>query len=372
MIRSFFVAFWLLLSAAASCQKYFLFAGTYTTSGSKGIYVYSFDAATGKADWVSNTEGVVNPSYLALAPGGEFLYTCTETATVNAGGISAFHFNRSTGKLTFINKQPSGGDNPVYVSVHKSGQWVVAGNYSGGSLSAFRIATDGSILPISQLIQHTGRSIDKARQNKPHIHSVVFSPKGDQLMVPDLGLDKIVIYSFDADKEQPMQPANPPFVSTVPGTGPRHFVFHPNKKFGYLIEEMGGRIVAYQYKNGKLNMRQQVATHADTATGEFGSADIHLSPDGKFLYASNRGHENNIAIFSVKNNGTLSLIGFQPVMGVRPRNFTIDPSGNFLLVANQVSNNIVIFKRDKNTGLLQYTGNQLTVPEPVCLQMMAQ
>jgi 6-phosphogluconolactonase len=371
MMRSFLLCLLLFVSFAANCQKYFLFIGTYTGSGSKGIYVYTFDAATGKAQWVSNTEGVINPSYLAIAPGGTFLYACTETRTANAGGISAFRFNREKGSLTFINKQSSGGDNPAYVSVHKGGKWVIAGNYSGGSLSAFPVDADGSIQTYSQLVQHTGTSINKQRQDVAHVHSTVFSPKGDYLFVPDLGMDKVMIYKFHPSDEKPLQPASPAFAATDAGSGPRHFIFHPNKKRAYLIEEMAGTVVAYNYKKGKLNVIQQIATHADTAKGDFGSADIHISPDGKFLYASNRGGENNITIFSVdKSSGKLSLKGYQSTMGIQPRNFMIDPSGKYLLAANQKTGNIVIFKRDVETGLLQYTGDQINSPEPVCLKMI--
>ena len=369
-MRLFLICLLFSASLSANCQKYFLFIGTYTGSGSKGIYVYSFDAATGKAHWVSNTEGVVNPSYLAIAPGGKFLYACTETITANAGGISAFTFNHEKGSLSLINKLSSGGDNPAYVSVNKTGKWVIAGNYSGGSLAAFPVNANGGLHPYTQLIQHIGKSVNVNRQEKAHVHSTVFSPKGDYLFVPDLGLDKVMIYQFNPSLQQPLKAVNPPFANTAPGSGPRHFIFHPDEKHAYLIEEMGGAIVTYNYKNGRLEKIQQIATHADTAKGEFGSADIHISPDGKFLYASNRGNENNIAIFSINREGKLTLKGLQSTMGIKPRNFTIDPSGKYLLVANQQTNNIVIFKRDATNGSLQYTGEQINIPEPVCLKMI--
>src|ERR1035437_3695900 len=222
-MRSVLLCLLLSISLAASCQKYFLFIGTYTGSGSKGIYVYTFDAATGKAQWVSNTEGIVNPSYLAIAPGGLLLYACTETRTADAGGISAFRFNRAKGSLTFINKQSSGG-----------------ANYSGGSLSAFPVNANGSLQPFSQLIQHTGTSVNKQRQEKAHVHATVFSPEGDHLFVPDLGMDKVMIYKFNSSAQKPLQSESPAFVNTEPGSGPRHFLFHPNKRWAYLIEEMGG------------------------------------------------------------------------------------------------------------------------------------
>jgi 6-phosphogluconolactonase len=370
MLRNFCVALLFSFPFFSIGQQYFLFIGTYTSTGSKGIYVYRFDASTGKAQWLSNTTGVVNPSYLAIAPGDSLLYACTETATVNAGGISAFKFDRNNYTLTFINKQSSGGDNPAYVSVHKSGKWVAAGNYSGGSLAVFPVGPDGGIQPFSQLIQHAGKSANPKRQDRPHVHAVVFSPGGKNLYVPDLGLDKIMNYKFIGSSPQPLQPASQSFISTDPGTGPRHLVFHPRKKFAYLIEEMGGAVVAYKYKRGNLKHIQTILAHPDTSTAEFGSADIHVSPDGKYLYASNRGRENNIAIFSIGRSGKLTHAGYQSTMGIQPRNFTIDPSGKFLLAANQQTNNIVIFKRDESTGLLQYTGEQINVPSPVCLKMI--
>lgn len=370
-MRLFFLNVCLLLCAVASGQKYYLFVGTYTGTGSKGIYVYRFDAATGKAQWISNTDSVVNPSFLAVASGDSTVYACTETRTVNAGGVTAFRFNRSTGKLTQLNKQSSGGDNPCYVNVTKNGKWVMVGNYSGGSLAAFPVNRDGSLQPYSQLIQHEGSSVNKERQEKAHVHSTVFSPAGDKLFVPDLGLDKVMVYDFDAAANKPLQPASPPAAIADAGSGPRHFDFHPNGKWAYLVEEMAGAVVAYQYTGGKLLQMQRLATHPDTLTSQPGSADIHVSPDGKFLYASNRGKENNIAIFKIDpSTGKLAAVGYQSTMGRTPRNFCIEPSGKYLLAANQETANVVIFKRDTETGLLTYTGEQLSVPMPVCLKMI--
>jgi 6-phosphogluconolactonase len=370
-MRTLLFGLFFLLSIVASAQNYFLFIGTYTGTGSKGIYVYRFDASTGKATWISNTDSVVNPSYLAIAPGGKFLYACTETRTANAGGVTAFGFNRSSGKLTLLNKQSSGGDNPAYVSVHKSGKWVMAGNYSGGSLAAFPVASDGSLQRYSQLIEHTGKGINEARQEKAHVHATVFSPAHDQLFVPDLGIDKVMIYNVSAASTKPLKPASVPAAISSPGSGPRHFEFHPNGKWAYLIEEMAGAVVVYQYKGKNLQQSQRIFTHPDTASGPFGSADIHVSPDGNFLYASNRSKENNIAIFKInKATGGLSTVGYQSTMGQTPRNFCIDPTGNFLLAANQESGNVVIFKRNLKTGLLTNTGEELKIPKPVCLKMM--
>lgn len=354
-----------------SAQSYFLFIGTYTGTGSKGIYVYRFDAAIGKATWVSNTDSVVNPSFLSLAPNGKFLYACTETRTVNAGGVTAFAFNRTNGQLTQINKQSSGGDNPCYVSTHKSGKWVVAGNYSGGSLAVFPVNVDGSLQPYAQLIQHQGKSVNESRQEKAHVHATVFSPAQDKLFVPDLGMDKLVVYGFTPAASKPLKPAAVSPVPATPGSGPRHFTFHPNGRWAYLIEELAGTVVAYDYKAGMLQQKQRIFTHPDTASGPFGSADIHVSPDGNFLYASNRAAENNIAVFKIDQaTGKLTTAGYQSTMGRTPRNFCIEPSGKYLLVANQETDNIAIFKRNVQTGLLTYTGEQISIPKPVCLKML--
>jgi len=370
-MRLTFLCLLLVTSVFSIAQSFYMFVGTYTSKGSKGIYVYKFDASTGKAEWLSNTDSIVNPSYLAIAPDKKHIYAVTETATNNTGSISAFSFDRATGKLTFINKQPSGGANPCYVTVNNTNKWVVTGNYTGGNLSALPVNADGSLQPLSQLIQHTGAGANKQRQEKAHVHSTVFSPDQKYLFTPDLGEDKVYIYNFNAASPKPLTPGSPAFVASEPGNGPRHFTFHPNNKFAYLIEEMGGAVAGYKYNSGKLSFIQRIITHPTDFKGDVGSADIHVSPDGKFLYASNRGEENTITIFSIdQNSGKLTLKGYQSTMGQTPRNFNIDPSGNYLVVANQATDNIVIFKRDKKTGLLNETGEQIKVPTPVCIQMM--
>jgi 6-phosphogluconolactonase len=362
----------LMLSPLLSlAQNFHLFVGTYTNKGSKGIYVYKFNAANGTAQLISNTDSAANPSYLAIASDGKTVYAANETGGKQPGKVSAYRFDRNTGKLSLINQQETGGDHPCYVSVNKNNTLVMAANYSGGSLAAFTVNKDGSLNPHAQFIQHTGSGANKQRQEKPHVHSAVFSPDENYLFTPDLGQDKVVIYKVTAGAKEPLSPADPAFTAVAPGHGPRHFEFHPNKKFAYLMEEISGTVGAYQYDNGKLTLIQNIATHPESFTGKIGSADIHVSPDGKFVYASNRGEENNIAIFSVSPaTGKLTLKGYQPAMGKTPRNFMIDPTGNYLLVANQDSNNIVIFKRNKATGLLTETGKQIEVSMPVCLKML--
>lgn len=359
-----------LFAAAAQAQELYLFAGTYTDRGSKGIYVYRFNTRTGQAVWVSNTDSVANPSYLTIAPGGRFVYAVNETGGSQPGGVSAFSFDRATGRLTFLNRQPSGGDHPCHITTDRQGKWVVVGNYTGGNLSALPIRADGALQPPTQLVQHSGSSINAARQEKAHVHAAVLSPDQQYLFSPDLGTDKVMAYRFLPNTQKPLQPAQPPFAASAPGSGPRHFTFHPRQKRAYLMEELSGTVAVFSYNNGQLAFLQRIDAHPAGYTGARGSADIHLSPDGKFLYASNRGDANSIAIFSVLADGRLKWKGHQPSLGIAPRNFVIDPTGNYLLVANQQTNNIVIFRRNRQTGLLQDTGQQIEVPNPVCLQFL--
>jgi 6-phosphogluconolactonase len=319
---------------------------------------------------VSHTGGVCNPSYLAIGAGGDRLYACTESRMLQKGSVSAFRFHRNSGRLQLINKVSSGGDNPAYVSVTRSGKWVAVANYSGGSLSVYPVLEDGGLRPLVQNVRHFGHGTDPLRQEKPHVHSALFSPDDKYLYVQDLGLDRITIGPFD---EAAPEPAGKPatMITTAAGGGPRHLVFHPNKKYAYLIEEMGGSVDVYRYNatTGGLDSLQRIAAHPDTARGPFRSADIHVSPDGRFLYASNRA-ESTIAIFLIDPaTGMLKPVGYASTLGKEPRNFTLDPTGKWLLVANQESNSIVIFSVDRKTGMLHQQGQGLVVPAPTCLKM---
>lgn len=361
----------LLSSLYGTAQNFYLLIGTYTGTGSKGIYVYNFNAQTGASKWISNTDSVTNPSYITLSHNGNFVYAVNETNGTTPGRVSAFSFNKNNGKLKFINSELSGGDDPCYVAVSADAKWVAVANYSGGNLSVFPLNKNGSLQPYSQLIQDSGSSINKERQEKAHVHESVFSPDGNYLLTPDLGMDKVMIHKFKSSLKKPLQPASPAFVNTTPGSGPRHITFSPNKKFAYLIHELSGTVTAYSYNNGKLRALQEIPTHPREFKGVIGSAEVFVSPDGKFLYASNRGDENTITIFSINAlTGKLKLVGYQNVLGKAPRDFIVDPTGNYLVVANQDTDNIVIFKRDKETGLLTETQNQIKLPKPVCLQMI--
>jgi len=360
-----------LCTLSGFAQKFYLFVGTYTNgNASKGIYVYQFDAATGDATLVS-TAATASPSYLALAPGGKFLYAANEAEENDSAGVSAFAFDKSTGRLRFLDRQATGGGGPCYVSVDAHRKWVMVANYGGGSLAALPVHADGSLGALTQLIQHTGAGPNKDRQEKPHVHSVTFSPDEHYLLAADLGLDKLSIYRFNANAAtHPLTAPKDSAQQVEPGAGPRHISFYPGKPYVYLMTEMAGAVDAFRWSNGKLVPFQHISSLPEGFKGDIGSADIHVAPKGKFLYASNRGDANSLAIYAIDTaTGKLTVKGFESTQGSTPRNFMIDPTGHWLLVANQRSDNIVVFSIDKVTGLLKATGKQLSVPAPVCLKM---
>jgi 6-phosphogluconolactonase len=357
----------LLFSLSGFAQHYYLFIGTYTTGKSEGIYVYDFNAATGIADSVSVTKSA-NSSYLAIAPGGKYVYAVNEGG--NPGHVSAFSFNKKTGHLQFINDQESGGADPCFIAVDNSRKWAVVANYSGGCLSALPININGSIEPVAQLIQHYGKGTDTVRQEKAHVHSTFFTPDERYIFSADLGMDQLMIYKFNKNAAQPLSDAKDSIVHILPGSGPRHLAFHPTKPYVYLIEELTGTIDGFHYSNGVLTHKQRISSEPADFTGSSGSADIHITPNGKFLYATNRGDANNIAIYSIDSiTGKLHVKGFQSVLGKHPRNFIIDPSGHFLLVANRDTDNVVVFKINPVTGLLKSIHKEISIPNPVCLKL---
>lgn len=367
----------LILLATISCfalgqlSKTYLFVGTYTDGKpDKGIYIYEFNSYTGSLHKVYTAHKMTNPSFLTLSPTGDYLYACTDTKLPVEGSVTAFKFDSVNGSLTFLNKQKSGGENPVYLTTSRNNEFVIAGNYTKGTVAVFKTNPNGSLLPSSQIIQFHGSGPNAKRQDKAHIHAAVFSPDFEYLFFPDLGADKIRVFKFNLRSNQPLTSYDDYDYTAVSGSGPRHFTFHPNNCFAYCIEELSGTITSFSYENGKLDSIQRIFSYSKFQE-EYNSADIHISPDGLFLYASNRwDNENSISIFAInRQNGKLTLVGHQSTYGDHPRNFTLDPTGNFLIVANQVTNNIVVFKRDSKTGLLTKTGKEMKVPSPSCVIM---
>ncbi|MFT3935346.1 MAG: lactonase family protein [Chitinophagaceae bacterium] len=366
-MKFFFSLVVLLNVIVLNAQQSYLLIGTYTKGKSEGIYVYDFNSTNGNAAYKSKIKAS-NPSFLGISPNQKYVYAALENGD---GSVGAYSFNKANGELTFINQQSAGGGGTCFVTTDKTGKWVTAANYGGGSLCLLPVTSNGGLEPAKQVIQHTGSSVHKDRQEKAHVHSTFFTGDNKFLLVPDLGMDKLMIYAFDANAGK-LTAAAEPFAASPDNGGPRHVEFSTNKKYVYLMEELTGAVVVYKYDLGKLTKVQTISAAQPGFTGFMGSADIHGSADGKFLYCSNRGDANTITIFKINpTNGQLTIAGFQSTLGIAPRNFSLDPTGNFLLVANQNSDNVVIFKRNKITGLLTDTGKKIEVGMPVCLKWIS-
>lgn len=361
----FFISFF---SSFAQKNEYFLFVGTFTTGKSEGIYVYQFNTETGKFTYKSVGKGMKDPSYLTISADKKFVYAAGEN-TPKEATIHTLSFDKKTANLNLLNTQITNGERSCHVSMDKSGKWVFVANYRTGNFSIFPIEKDGKLGKVTQTIQHEGKGANPERQEKAHAHSTYIQPDNKHLWVVDLGLDKVMYYDFD-EKTGKVSPSNPAFTKIEDGSGPRHLDFHPNRKFVYSINELSSTVCAFENQNGILKQIQNISALPTDYSGRKWGADIHVSPDGKFLYASNRAAD-NIAIFSIDaQTGLLTNIGFEASAGKTPRNFMITPEGNFLLAANQESDNIVIFRRNKTTGMLM-KADEISVPNPVCLKMIS-
>jgi len=352
-----------------------VYIGTYTHGESEGIYVYRMDKSSGALEFSSKATGVENPSFLAIGPQQRYLYAVNEIgqfAGKPSGAVSAFSIDPETWELTFLNQQSSHGTAPCHLCVDKTGQFVLVANYGGGSVCVLPIQDDGSLGEASDFIQHEGKSVNPRRQESPHAHSIIMGPNNQYAFAADLGLDKIMIYQLDLTSGK-LKPNDEPWAAVKPGAGPRHFDFHPNGKYAYLINEIDNTITAFTYDetNGTLNEIQAVPTLPEDFTDTSHCADIHVAPSGKFVYGSNRGHD-SIVIFAIDEaTGRLTFVDHESVRGQNPRNFAIDPTGTFLLSANQSTDNIVTFRIDQQTGKLTPTGQVTEVPAPVCLKMIS-
>lgn len=343
-----------------------LVVGAYTSGSSKGIAVYRFYTETGRLAYLNQIDGISNPSYLAVSKNNKFVYAVNEN---DQGEVSSFSFEPKTGKLTFINKVSTLGGSPCFVSVDKNQKNLFVANYSGGNIAVLPLNEDGSIGAAVQTIKDDGHGPNKERQEKAHVHTAVLSPDEKYVLYTDLGTDKINITKYKGGKNNPIVPANPAFVSVTPGYGPRHLAFSNNKKTMYLITEMGSSVIVFDYNNGKPKQRQDITLLPDGFKGETGAADIHISPNGLFLYATNRGDANDISVFSInQENGELTFIERKPSGGKGPRNFIIDPTGKFLIVAHQNSDNITVWRLDETTGKIMQAVTRIEVGNPVCLQ----
>jgi 6-phosphogluconolactonase len=356
---------------AASTNKVMrVYFGTYTGAKSKGIYMAPFDPATGKLGAVELAAKATSPSFLALAPDGRFLYAVGETSNLGGkpvGAVRAFSIDPTTGRLTLLNQQPSGGAGPCHLAVDKEGKCLLVANYGGGSIAALPILAEGRLGEPSTIIQHQGSSANPQRQAGPHAHFITADPDNRFALACDLGLDKVLVYKLNS-AQGTLVPNDPPSGVVQPGLGPRHLVFSRDGRFVYLINEMGCALTVFAYdaKRGALKELQNISTLPQDFAGNKSCAEVQMHPSGRFVYGSNRGHD-SIAIYAVdQQSGKLSWVDCQPTQGKTPRHFAIDPSGEWLLAENQESDSVVVFRVDQKTGRLTPTGSVVEVGSPVC------
>ena len=356
-------------------QVFLVYVGTYTGPKSKGIYAYRFNPASGRAAALGLATDTVNPSFLTISPDQKLLFAVNEVADyggAKSGAVSSFRIDRKTGKLALLNQVSSRGAGPCFVSVDKTGKFVLVANYDGGSVADFPVLPDGRLGPASAFVQHTGHGANLERQQSPHAHCIRVDRNQRYALAADLGLDHLLVYRFDSTTGS-LDPNRPPFAEVKPGSGPRHFTFDPTGKFVYLVNEMASTIYAFSYDGAKGTLRptQTISTLPKSFHGTSYAAEIAVHPSGKFLYASNRGHD-SIAIFAIDPvKHTLKSLGYVPTEGKFPRNFAITPDGAYMFVANQNSNNIVIFRINQRTGMLKATGQSLSVTSPVCVKFVS-
>jgi 6-phosphogluconolactonase len=380
--------------ATSSSGEYFVYFGTYTgftymkeglpagVSHSKGIYVSRFQPATGVVSKPDVAAEIVNPAFLAVHPNQEFLYVATEDPLSlgpdfdHESYVSAFAIDPKNGKLHLLNTLPTGGTSTCYLSIDKTGRYVLMANFGSGSVTVLRIKDDGSLGEQTAFMKHNGKGKDPSFQSQPHPHSIDVSPDNKYAIVSDLGVDKVFIYKFDAATGA-LSPDAPPFVGMEPGGGPRHFVFDVAGKFGYSLKEMSGfvTVLAWDASNGTLTSLQDARTLDPNFVGASDSAEIAIHPNGKFLYESNRRFRgpnlwgpDTIGVFSIDPvKGTLTEVEQVSPGGTMPRNFAIDPTGSYLFSANEYSGNVLLFRIDSDTGRLTPTKTDLKIDVPASI-----
>ncbi|MFZ6011606.1 MAG: lactonase family protein [Bacteroidota bacterium] len=354
--------------------KEILYVGTFSVRDSEGIYVFQFDRRQGTLQLLQAVKTIESPSFLAIHPSGKFLYSVNRgniPEQKKSGSVSAYAIDQSSGMLTLLNHKPSYGSGPCHISIDQTGSLTFVSNYTEGTLTVLRLNNDGSLGELADSIRYFGSSVNKERQDKPHIHSATPSPDNRFVFVADLGTDRVYAYKFDINTGK-LKPAAKAFVELKPGTGPRHFTFHPNGKYAYVAEELSSSVgvLSYESGNGTLTViDDRVTSLPHDFKGNNTSADIHTDPSGKFLMLSNRGHD-ALAMFKIDDKGKLKQIGNQSTPGKRPRNFLIDHNNQYIFVAHQDTDNIVVFHWDPKNGKLTDSGVQEKVPSPVCLKMV--
>jgi 6-phosphogluconolactonase len=342
----------------------FVYFGTHSSGPGKGFSLAHFDTETGKLSKPQFLIESKEPAFFIIAPDGNHLYTCNSGAP---GAVTSYAIDRATGQLKLLNEKAAGGGDPSFISLDRTGKFVLNANYQGGNIAVHAIQPDGSFGERTAFIQHTGSSINPQRQTKPYAHSIITDPTNRFALAADLGIDKFFVYRFN-EKDGTLSPHDPPFVTVKPGSGPRHARFHPNGKWVYLITEIASTTVGYNWdsERGTLAEFQTVSTLPDGFTGTSTCSELEIHPNGKFLYGSNRGHD-SIAVFAIDQaNGKLSLVQIVDSAGKTPRNFAFDPSAKWMICTNHGSNNAVVFRVDENSGRLTQVGDPVEVPSPFC------
>lgn len=346
----------------------FAYVGSFATSTrgahGEGLSVYRIDAASGHWTRVQLLPGEVNPGYLAIDPRRPVLYSVHSVANQ----VSAFSINDTTGALTLVNRQPSGGEDPSHLAIDPAGRFLVVANYVAGSVEVLPVGENGSLGVPTDLVAMQGeRGPHRTEQPGPHPHQCAFDPAGRFVVVPDKGLDRLFAFRIDGATGK-LVPADPPSAKTRSGAGPRHLVFHPRLPYAWVINELDSTVTSYRLRDtGALEPLQIVPSLPSTYTGDNTGAAIVVSPSGRFVYASNRGH-NSVAIFRVdESTGMLSSAGWELTTGSTPRFIGLNPAGTRLVAANQRSDTIVEFAVDEATGALRATGQVIAANTPVCV-----
>jgi 6-phosphogluconolactonase len=385
-------------NAQAQNKDYFLYSGTYTgfkfvrhnlpngvgQSHSKGIYVSRFNAATGDFSEPQLAAEIANPSFIAISPNHQFLYAVSEDPTSvgppldHASYVGAYAIDHATGKLRLLNTKPTGGTSTCFISLDTTGKYVMMANFGSGSVTILNVHPDGSLGGMTAFMQHIGHGTDPLIQSVPHPHSIIASPDDRHVIVSDLGQDKVFIYDFDA-KTGALSPPTPPFATVAPGGGPRHFTFGRSGKFGYQLSEMSGALNVFSWDATASSLKpvQVLSTVTPGLVTDNHSAEIEISPDGRFLYESNRRANkdsvrgpDSIGVYTIDpEKGTLTQVEEHPTI-ILPRSFTIDPTGTYLLSASELNNTIAVYKIDPNTGKLSPTNKQISIDTPVCLKFV--
>jgi 6-phosphogluconolactonase len=358
------VALGLFGTAPVQATDMFVYFGTHRAGTNVGFSLAHFDTVTGvltKPEFITQSPA---PAYFVIHPDGRHLYTCNSGSP---GEVSAYEIEPHTGQLKFLNRVPAGGTDTSYVSLDQTGHYVLAANYSGGNIAVFAIKPDGSLGERTAFVQHTGSSVNPQRQTHAYAHSIIVDPSNRFALACDLGLDRVFVYRFNT-RDGSLTPNDPPFSTVTPGSGPRHAKFHPNGRWVYVISEIASTVTAFNWDstNGALAEFQFVSTLPDDFKGTNTAAEIMIHPNGKFLYASNRG-DNSLAVFSIdQTTGRLTPVEHVSTAGRTPRNFAFDPTGKWILCSNQDSNFVVVFRVDENTGKLTQVGDPVSVPYPFC------